>query len=29
MMGGGWDQEPRPHFPDGWDVKVEGFTPAL
>jgi hypothetical protein len=29
MMAGGWDGEPGPHFPEGWDVKVEGFSPAL
>lgn len=29
MMGGGWDEEPGPHFPEDWDVAVEGFTPGL
>ena len=29
MMAGGWDEEPGPHFPEGWDVRVEGFVPAL
>ncbi|POS75254.1 hypothetical protein DHEL01_v206361 [Diaporthe helianthi] len=29
MMAGGWNEEPGPHFPDDWDVKVEGFTPGL
>jgi hypothetical protein len=29
MMAGGWDGEPGPHFPEGWDVRVEGFVPAM
>jgi hypothetical protein len=29
MMAGGWDGAPGPHFPKGWDVKVEGFVPGL
>ncbi|KAK7753847.1 hypothetical protein SLS62_004213 [Diatrype stigma] len=29
MMAGGWDGEPGAHFPEGWDVRVEGFVPAL
>ncbi|KAI1781171.1 Six-hairpin glycosidase-like protein [Hypoxylon cercidicola] len=29
MMAGGWDGEPGPHFPEGWDVRVEGFMPGL
>ncbi|KAK1750041.1 Six-hairpin glycosidase-like protein [Echria macrotheca] len=29
MMAGGWDGSEGPHFPKGWDVKVEGFVPAL
>lgn len=29
MMGGGWDEEPGPNFPENWDVTVEGFTPGL
>ncbi|KAI8631031.1 Six-hairpin glycosidase-like protein [Xylariaceae sp. FL1651] len=29
MMAGGWDGEPGPHFPDGWNVKIEGFVPGL
>lgn len=29
MMAGGWDESPGPHFPDGWDVVVEGFVPGL
>jgi hypothetical protein len=29
MMAGGWDGEPGPHFPKGWDVSVEGFSPAM
>ncbi|KAJ9158366.1 Six-hairpin glycosidase-like protein [Coniochaeta hoffmannii] len=29
MMAGGWDGAPGPHFPDGWDVRAEGFTPAM
>jgi hypothetical protein len=29
MMAGGWDGSPGPHFPDGWDVQVDGFTPAM
>ncbi|GKZ37830.1 hypothetical protein AbraIFM66950_009619 [Aspergillus brasiliensis] len=29
MMAGGWDGEEGPHFPEGWDVEVEGFSPSL
>ncbi|KAI1136586.1 Six-hairpin glycosidase-like protein [Hypoxylon sp. FL0543] len=29
MMAGGWDDEPGTHFPEGWDVQVEGFVPGL
>ncbi|OTA96679.1 hypothetical protein M434DRAFT_372946 [Hypoxylon sp. CO27-5] len=29
MMAGGWDSEPGTHFPEGWDVQVEGFVPGL
>ncbi|KAI5928276.1 Six-hairpin glycosidase-like protein [Camillea tinctor] len=29
MMAGGWDGEPGMHFPEGWDVAVEGFLPGL
>ncbi|CAJ2511816.1 Uu.00g074410.m01.CDS01 [Anthostomella pinea] len=29
MMAGGWDGEPGPRFPGGWDVAVEGFVPGL
>jgi hypothetical protein len=29
MMAGGWDGDEGPHFPEGWDVKVEGFSPSL
>lgn len=29
MMAGGWDGAPGQHFPDGWDVIVEGFVPGL
>ncbi|KAI1388723.1 Six-hairpin glycosidase-like protein [Hypoxylon trugodes] len=29
MMAGGWDGEPGTHFPEGWDVRVEGFVPGL
>jgi hypothetical protein len=31
MMAGGWDGMERSgsQFPDGWDVKVEGFTMGL
>ena len=29
MMAGGWDGSEGPHFPAGWDVKVEGFVPGL
>lgn len=29
MMAGGWDEEPGPHFPKEWNVKVEGFIPGL
>ncbi|KAI1210463.1 Six-hairpin glycosidase-like protein [Annulohypoxylon truncatum] len=29
MMAGGWDGEPGTHFPEGWNVRVEGFVPGL
>ncbi|OJJ05967.1 hypothetical protein ASPVEDRAFT_175297, partial [Aspergillus versicolor CBS 583.65] len=29
MMAGGWDGDEGPHFPAGWNVTVEGFTPSL
>ncbi|KAI2468270.1 Six-hairpin glycosidase-like protein [Annulohypoxylon bovei var. microspora] len=29
MMAGGWDGEPGTHFPEGWDVRAEGFVPGL
>jgi len=29
MMAGGWDGDEGPHFPEGWQVEAEGFTPAL
>ncbi|CAN8103730.1 unnamed protein product [Discula destructiva] len=29
MMAGGWDEAPGPHFPDAWNVAVEGFLPGL
>lgn len=29
MMAGGWDGSPGPHFPEEWDVRVEGFVPGL
>ncbi|PSR90525.1 Six-hairpin glycosidase-like protein [Coniella lustricola] len=29
MMAGGWEGSPGPHFPAGWDVRVEGFVPGL
>ncbi|KAF9870152.1 hypothetical protein CkaCkLH20_12386 [Colletotrichum karsti] len=29
MMAGGWDGTEGPHFPEGWDVAVEGFAPGL
>ena len=29
MMAGGWDGSEGPHFPKGWVVDVEGFTPAM
>ncbi|KAJ9141908.1 Six-hairpin glycosidase-like protein [Pleurostoma richardsiae] len=29
MMAGGWDGSPGMHFPEGWNVKVEGFIPGL
>lgn len=29
MMAGGWDGDPGTHFPQGWDVRVEGFIPGL
>jgi hypothetical protein len=29
MMAGGWDGQPGPHFPQGWDVDVDGFVPGL
>ncbi|KAL0940742.1 uncharacterized protein CTRU02_203505 [Colletotrichum truncatum] len=29
MMAGGWDDAKGPHFPEGWNVTVEGFVPGL
>ncbi|KAI0013267.1 Six-hairpin glycosidase-like protein [Xylariaceae sp. FL0662B] len=29
MMAGGWDGEEGAHFPEEWDVEVEGFVPGL
>lgn len=29
MMAGGWDGSEGPHFPDGWDVRVEGMVSAM
>ncbi|KAI0882533.1 Six-hairpin glycosidase-like protein [Annulohypoxylon maeteangense] len=29
MMAGGWDGEPEMHFPEGWNVRTEGFLPGL
>lgn len=29
MMAGGWDTNEGLHFPDGWEVRAEGFIPAL
>lgn len=29
MMAGGWDGSEGPHFPEGWAVCVDGFTPAM
>ncbi|KAI0142365.1 Six-hairpin glycosidase-like protein [Hypoxylon sp. NC0597] len=29
MMAGGWDGKPGTHFPEGWDIQVEGFVPGL
>ncbi|KAI0809371.1 Six-hairpin glycosidase-like protein [Xylaria sp. FL0064] len=29
LMAGGWDGEPGPHFPQDWNVTVEGFVPGL
>ena len=29
MMAGGWDDAEGPHFPAGWDIDVEGFSPAI
>lgn len=29
MMAGGWDGSLGVHFPDGWVVGAEGFTPAM
>ncbi|KAH8888368.1 hypothetical protein GQ53DRAFT_795894 [Thozetella sp. PMI_491] len=29
MMAGGWEGASGPHFPDGWDVTVDGFVPGL
>ncbi|RDL36534.1 Uncharacterized protein BP5553_05886 [Venustampulla echinocandica] len=29
MMAGGWDGNEGPKFPKGWDVRAEGFLPAL
>jgi hypothetical protein len=28
LMAGGWTGDQGPKFPDGWDIEVEGFTPA-
>lgn len=29
MMAAGWDGEKGAHFPDDWNVEVEGFQPAM
>ncbi|KAJ5532752.1 hypothetical protein N7494_009304 [Penicillium frequentans] len=29
MMAGGWDGDEGPHFPEDWNVTVEGFSPSL
>jgi hypothetical protein len=29
MLAGGWDGSEGPHFPGGWVVRAEGFSPAL
>jgi hypothetical protein len=29
MMAGGWDGDEGAHFPDHWEAKVEGFSPAM
>ncbi|KAK3315132.1 Six-hairpin glycosidase-like protein [Apodospora peruviana] len=29
MMAGGWDGAEGKHFPKGWEVGVEGFTPSM
>jgi len=29
MLAGGWDGSEGVHFPEGWVVEAEGFTPAL
>ncbi|KAF5510577.1 hypothetical protein CGCS363_v002743 [Colletotrichum siamense] len=29
MMAGGWDDAEGPHFPESWNVVVEGFVPGL
>lgn len=29
MMAGGWDASPGPHFPESWNVNIEGFVPSL
>jgi len=29
MMAGGWDGSPGPHWPEGWNVEVEGFAVGL
>jgi hypothetical protein len=29
MLAGGWDGSEGPHFPQEWNVKVEGFIPGL
>ena len=29
MMAGGWDGDEGVHFPDGWKVVAEGFTPSM
>jgi hypothetical protein len=29
MLAGGWDGKPGSQFPEGWNVGVEGFSPAM
>lgn len=29
MMAGGWTDSPGQHFPQDWEVTVEGFVPGL